>query len=106
MPYAAVSARTALVGGRRVVLGFVGLISRLRPPRAPRVAVLILVAALIAAVGVFVRRFFVARPNGLRIAFLDVGQGDGVLLQAPGGAVLVDEGCRRRTSQGSCERWA
>jgi competence protein ComEC len=33
-----------------------------------------------------------AAPNGLRITFLDVGQGDGVLLQASGGAVLVDEG--------------
>jgi competence protein ComEC len=31
-------------------------------------------------------------PNGLRITFLDVGQGDGALLQVPGGAVLVDEG--------------
>jgi competence protein ComEC len=31
-------------------------------------------------------------PTGLRITFLDVGQGDGALLQVPGGAVLVDEG--------------
>ena len=31
-------------------------------------------------------------PHGLRITFLDVGQGDGALLQVPGGAVLVDEG--------------
>ena len=31
-------------------------------------------------------------PLGLRITFLDVGQGDGVLLQVPGGAVLIDEG--------------
>jgi competence protein ComEC len=31
-------------------------------------------------------------PQGLRIVFLDVGQGDAALLQAPGGAVLVDEG--------------
>ena len=32
------------------------------------------------------------RRQGLRITFLDVGQGDAALLQAPGGAVLVDEG--------------
>ena len=31
-------------------------------------------------------------PSGLRITFLDVGQGDGALLQVPEGAVLVDEG--------------
>ncbi len=31
-------------------------------------------------------------PNGLRMTFLDVGQGDGTLVEVPGGAVLVDEG--------------
>lgn len=31
-------------------------------------------------------------PAGLRVSFLDVGQGDAALLQVPGGAVLVDEG--------------
>jgi competence protein ComEC len=31
-------------------------------------------------------------PTGLRITFLDVGQGDGALIQVPEGAVLVDEG--------------
>jgi len=31
-------------------------------------------------------------PTGLRITFLDVGQGDGALIQVPGGAVMVDEG--------------
>jgi competence protein ComEC len=92
LPYAAVSARTALVGAA-VVLAFVGLISRLRPPRAPRVAVLILVAALIAGGWrLHSGASPLPAPNGLRITFLDVGQGDGVLLQASGGAVLVDEG--------------
>ena len=33
-----------------------------------------------------------APPQGLRVTFLDVGQGDSALLEAPGGAVLVDEG--------------
>ena len=32
------------------------------------------------------------RPQGLRIVMLDVGQGDGILLQTRAGAVLVDEG--------------
>ncbi|HET9507189.1 MAG TPA: DNA internalization-related competence protein ComEC/Rec2 [Gaiellaceae bacterium] len=31
-------------------------------------------------------------PTGLRITFLDVGQGDAVLVQVPEGAVLVDQG--------------
>ena len=31
-------------------------------------------------------------PTGLRLTVLDVGQGDGILLQVPQGAVLVDEG--------------
>lgn len=31
-------------------------------------------------------------PTGLRITFLDVGQGDATLIQVPEGAVLVDEG--------------
>jgi len=33
-----------------------------------------------------------ARPGGLRVTFLDVGQGDSTLLETPSGAVLVDEG--------------
>ncbi len=31
-------------------------------------------------------------PHGLRVTFLDVGQGDSTLVEGPGGAVLVDEG--------------
>ena len=31
-------------------------------------------------------------PKGLRITFLDVGQGDSILLQVPEGAIVVDEG--------------
>ena len=31
-------------------------------------------------------------PSGLRVTFLDVGQGDAILLQVPQGAVLVDQG--------------
>jgi competence protein ComEC len=31
-------------------------------------------------------------PSGLRVTFLDVGQGDSALLEVPGGAILVDEG--------------
>ncbi len=31
-------------------------------------------------------------PTGLRVSFLDVGQGDGILLETPQGAMLVDTG--------------
>ena len=31
-------------------------------------------------------------PAGLRVTFLDVGQGDGILLETPEGAMLVDAG--------------
>ena len=33
-----------------------------------------------------------SRPTGLRVSFLDVGQGDGILLETPQGAMLVDAG--------------
>ena len=92
LPYSAVSPRAALaVAATAVAMAW--LIARLRPPRAPRVAALILVAALIAG-GWRLRgdSSSLRPPGGLRITFLDVGQGDGVLLQVPGGAVLVDEG--------------
>ena len=75
------------------MLGFVGS-SRACVRRAHReLAALILLAALVAG-GWRLRSGAspLPPPNGLRITFLDVGQGDGVLLQVPGGAVLVDEG--------------
>jgi competence protein ComEC len=92
LPHAAASARAALILAA-VVLGFVLVVARLRPPRAPRVAALVLLAALVAG-GWRLGSGSSARPppTGLRITFLDVGQGDGALLQVPGGAVLVDEG--------------
>jgi competence protein ComEC len=92
LPYASVPARTALVA-MGLVLGLALLVARLRPPRAPRLAVLVLLAALIAG-GWRMRAGPAALPppEGLRITFLDVGQGDGVLLQVREGAVLVDEG--------------
>jgi competence protein ComEC len=92
LPYASVSARTALAV---MVLGLFGalLVSRLRPPRAPRLAVLVLLAVLVAG-GWRLRSgpAGLPPPEGLRITFLDVGQGDGALLQVREGAVLVDEG--------------
>ncbi|TMK80419.1 MAG: DUF4131 domain-containing protein [Actinobacteria bacterium] len=92
LPYAAVSARTAFIVFC-LALGLALLVARLRPPRAPRLAVLGLLAVLIVG-GWRLRPGApgLPAPRGLRITFLDVGQGDGALLQVPQGAVLVDEG--------------
>ncbi len=52
--------------------------------------------ALVAAAGVVWWGWLAPRPlappAGLRIAVLDVGQGDAILLQVPEGAILVDQG--------------
>ena len=92
LPYAAASPRTALLVVGIAVM-FAVLAIRVRPPRAPRLAVLVLLVALVAG-GWRLRSGSPALPppSGLRITFLDVGQGDGALLQVPEGAVLVDEG--------------
>ena len=45
-----------------------------------------------------------APPSGLRITFLDVGQGDGVLVEAPGVAVLVDQGPPEADVAGQLQR--
>ena len=41
-------------------------------------------------------------PRGLRITFLDVGQGDAVLLEVPQGALLVDQGPPEAEWSGGC----
>jgi len=92
LPYAAAPPRTALVViGTGLLAGLLAF--RLRPPRAPRLAVVIVLAVLVAG-GWQLRGGSSGPPppQGLRITFLDVGQGDGALLQVPNGAVLVDEG--------------
>ena len=91
LPYAAVSARAA-VAIATVVLCAAYLVTRLRRPRGRAYATIALVAALVAGGWRLHGSSALPPPTGLRITFLDVGQGDGALIQVPGGAVLVDEG--------------
>ena len=67
--------------------------TRLSPPRAARTVVL-LALVLVVAAGWRYRPSDppLRTPAGLRITFLDVGQGDATLLQVPQGAVLIDQG--------------
>jgi competence protein ComEC len=92
LPYAAVPARTALVGAM-VIVGLGYLVTRASGPRRTQVIAVVLAAALVAGGWrLYSGPSPAPPPTGLRITFLDVGQGDGALVQAPGGAVLVDEG--------------
>jgi competence protein ComEC len=63
------------------------------PPRRRRRALAVVSAALVVAVG---WRLWPHTPppppTGVRITFLDVGQGDAALLQVPEGSILVDQG--------------
>jgi competence protein ComEC len=92
LPAASVSSLGAVAGIAAGCLAVVALlrVRRARRPAAAAVALVVLLA-LVAA-----WRWPSARalppPSGLRVAFLDVGQGDSALLQVPEGAILVDEG--------------
>src|SRR5207247_2025846 len=72
--------------------GVGALFWKLPPPRGRRAALLAAVLALVVA-GWHTRPDHPPPPpQGLRIVMLDVGQGDGILLQTKEGSVLVDEG--------------
>jgi competence protein ComEC len=92
LPYAQVSTMTAVIAAL-LLTAFMLAVRHIRPPRAPRVAVLLVLAALIGAGWKLTRPSGeLPPPRGLRMTFLDVGQGDSTLIQVPEGAVLVDEG--------------
>jgi len=55
--------------------------------------ILLILAVAAVMIGVFLFRFYYSTPKNLEVDFLDVGQGDAVLIKAPGGQnVLVDGG--------------
>ncbi len=76
------------------VVGAILLVRRLPRYRRPTAIAAIASVALTVAVAAWATRPQPRwqPPAGLRVTFLDVGQGDSALLEVPGGAVLVDEG--------------
>jgi competence protein ComEC len=65
---------------------------RLYPPRPARLAVVAATAAVALVGWERPRDPPPPAPDGLRLTFLDVGQGDATLIQVPEGALLVDQG--------------
>ncbi len=93
-PHAQVSS-LQLLAAIGIAAALVVAAARIRTPRLPRIALL----AVLVATAVGGSRIVMAGggpsilpPTGLRVTFLDVGQGDSTLLQVPEGAILVDEG--------------
>jgi competence protein ComEC len=99
LPYAAVSARAARSSARsfsaQPISPLVGRPTGGRTPRSPSRR------RSSPEAGAFIGSSVPPPPTGLRITFLDVGQGDGALIQVPGGAVLVDEGHARGEDGGA-----
>jgi competence protein ComEC len=91
LPHAQLTSWKAIAALAALVLLAVAL-SKLPPPRGRRAAVLVAMLAVV-AIGWRLRPDpALPPPRGLRIVMLDVGQGDGILLQTKAGSVLVDEG--------------
>ncbi len=92
LPFAQLTSTRALLVVAGAALA-VAVFARLRAPRPARSLVLALTCAIAVSGWMLARRPTPPPPpNGLRVTFLDVGQGDGVLVEAPGVRVLVDQG--------------
>jgi competence protein ComEC len=92
LPYAQLSTSTAALAVV-VIVALAIVATRLRPPRAHRAAALAVLVVLIGAGWKLTRSSDqLPPPRGLRMTFLDVGQGDSTLIQVPEGAILVDQG--------------
>jgi len=96
LPGAQIGARTALVAALAAAAAWTGArYARTHlGPRERAAAVAAAGVALVGAVGWWSVRPAPAwhQPAGLRVTFLDVGQGDSVLLETPSARVLVDQG--------------
>jgi competence protein ComEC len=90
LPFAEIRAGPILVAALALV--GIALAARRVGGRLPRELVAAAALALVAAVAWKAAPSHTPPPTGLRITFLDVGQGDAVLVQVPEGALLVDQG--------------
>jgi competence protein ComEC len=91
LPHAQLTSWSGL-GALTALVALAAVTVRLRPPRGRRIAALAAMALALIAAWRALPQHAPAPPRGLRITVLDVGQGDGILLQVREGAVLVDEG--------------
>ncbi len=93
LPHAQIHSGLALVGVA-VVLALGVSLWRLPVYRRRRLLPALAGCVALGLVALLVFREHTARepPQGLRVTFLDVGQGDGTLLEVPEGAILVDQG--------------
>jgi competence protein ComEC len=90
VPFAEIDSTRALALAVAVVAAIV-VLGRLDPRR--RLVAVALAAPLLAGGAAWrLTPTQPVPPTGLRLTFLDVGQGDAVLVQVAGGAILVDEG--------------
>ncbi|MDQ3858814.1 MAG: ComEC/Rec2 family competence protein [Actinomycetota bacterium] len=106
LPHAQLTSSGALAAVAALAL-LAALGVRARPPRAPRIAVLTaigLVAVVAWRAWIPDRELAAPPPDGLRVSFLDVGQGDAILVQVREGAVLVDQGPPEGEVAGQLER--
>jgi competence protein ComEC len=92
-PSAQVSSPAAIVIAAALVAAIVVVRRLPRYRRREAVAALVSLALTVSTVACALRPSpSWTAPTGLRVTFLDVGQGDSALVEAPGAAVLVDEG--------------
>ena len=92
LPLAQLRSGAALLG---IALGVLALVGVARAParlRRPALALALAAALGLAAWKIDLPAAPLPPPEGLRVSFLDVGQGDAILLQVPEGAVLIDQG--------------
>ena len=93
MPYAQSSSRTLVIalGASVCVLAGIRAVPRYLRRQTVMTALALVPLVVVAWWAVHPPATWVP-PKGLRVSFLDVGQGDGILLEVPEGAVLVDAG--------------
>jgi competence protein ComEC len=88
--YLGLGALVGIVHQRRRFMAFPSWL-RAHPPRLPRKGILLVL--LLGAIGVWVVALFAPANGRLEVSFLDVGQGDAILIQTPSHRqVLVDGG--------------